>query len=320
MTSTQIGLGMAALGRPEYININPSDQREKSEEAFFDHSLKVLDEAYKSGVRYFDTAASYGKGESFLLEWHQSRNHPDVMFGSKWGYTYTADWQLGYEGKHEIKEHSLQKLEEQWGYSQKLCPALGIYHIHSATLASGVLENEDEDVLEKLAAIKRSTGVLIGLSSSGTEQQEVLEQAMNIAVDDTPLFDTFQVTFNILEQTTFSTLQNAKTNGVKILIKEAMANGRIFPNNAYPYYEKTYTYLSRLADKYQVGIDAIALRFCMDKINPAYVLSGASTIPQLTANLKASTFQLTQAELDSLSKLAVAPEDYWHERSQLKWS
>ncbi|GGF47298.1 aldo/keto reductase [Echinicola rosea] len=318
MTTTQIGLGMAALGRPEYININPSDQREKSEAAFFRHTLNVLDEAYKSGIRYFDTAASYGKGESFLLNWHQTRKHQDVMFGSKWGYTYAADWKLGYEGKHEIKEHSLEKLEEQWSYSQKLCPALGIYHIHSATIASGVLE--DEAVLEKLAEIKRSSEILIGLSSSGAEQQEVLEQAMDIAVDDTPLFETFQVTFNVLEQSTLPFLEHAQTNGVKIIVKEALANGRIFPNDAYPHYKKAYTYLSELAAKYQVGIDAIALRFCMDKIHPAYVLSGASTVSQLTANLKANTFQLSEDELDTLSRFAVMPKDYWQERSQLEWS
>lgn len=127
MNSTQIGLGMAALGRPEYININPTDQRDKSEEAFYRETLRVLDEAYRLGVRYFDTAASYGKGETFLLKWHQKRQHPDVIFGSKWGYTYTANWELGYDGKHEVKEHSLEKLEEQWSYSQKLCPALGVY-------------------------------------------------------------------------------------------------------------------------------------------------------------------------------------------------
>lgn len=318
MNSTQIGLGMAALGRPEYININPTDQRDKSEEAFYRETLRVLDEAYRLGVRYFDTAASYGKGETFLLKWHQKRQHPDVIFGSKWGYTYTANWELGYDGKHEVKEHSLEKLEEQWSYSQKLCPALGVYHIHSATLASGVLENSK--VLEKLAAIKRTTGVQIGLSSSGPAQQEVLEKAMDIAIDDTPLFDTFQVTFNVLEQATCALLKYAQKNGVKVLIKEAMANGRIFPNDHYPHYKPTYSYLSSLADKYQVGIDAIALRFCMDKIGPAYVLSGASSIPQLTANLKASTFKLTTTELDKLSALSVDSTGYWDERSLLKWS
>ncbi|AGA78800.1 aldo/keto reductase [Echinicola vietnamensis] len=318
MNSTQIGLGMAALGRPEYININPTDQRDKSEEAFYRETLRVLDEAYRLGVRYFDTAASYGKGETFLLKWHQKRQHPDVIFGSKWGYTYTANWELGYDGKHEVKEHSLEKLEEQWSYSQKLCPALGVYHIHSATLASGVLENSK--VLEKLAAIKRTTGVQIGLSSSGPAQQEVLEKAMDIAIDDTPLFDTFQVTFNVLEQATCALLKYAQKNGVKVLIKEAMANGRIFPNDHYPHYKPTYSYLSSLADKYQVGIDAIALRFCMDKIGPAYVLSGASSIPQLTANLKASTFKLTTTELDKLSALSVDSTGYWDERSLLKWN
>ncbi|AWW32036.1 aldo/keto reductase [Echinicola strongylocentroti] len=318
MTSTQIGLGMAALGRPEYINIDPKDKRDKSEEAFYKNAFDVLDEAYRSGIRYFDTAASYGKGESFLLKWHQRRKHSDVLFGSKWGYTYTADWQLGYQGKHEVKEHSLEKLKEQWGFSQKLLPALDIYQIHSATLESGVLENTA--VLEELASIKRSTEVKIGLTTSGPQQKEVLEEAMHIAVEDTPLFDTFQVTFNIFEQSALSMLEDAKTNGVKIIIKEAMANGRVFPNKNYPHYAHIYTFIEQLAQKYQVGVDAIALRFCMDKVKPGYVLSGASTVQQVKENLKAATFQLTTGELEQLSEMAINSEDYWQERSLLQWN
>jgi hypothetical protein len=29
------------------------------------------------------------------------------------GYTYVANWELGFSGTHEVKEHSLDKLLEQ---------------------------------------------------------------------------------------------------------------------------------------------------------------------------------------------------------------
>ena len=46
--------------------------------------------------RYFDAARSYGKAEEFLGGWLRTRDIPtsDVVIGSKWGYTYTADWQI----------------------------------------------------------------------------------------------------------------------------------------------------------------------------------------------------------------------------------
>jgi hypothetical protein len=66
-----------------------------------------------------------------------------VVVGSKWGYTYTAGWKVDAD-KHEVKEHSLPVLLRQIEKSREyLGLYLKIYQIHSATLDSGVLENND---------------------------------------------------------------------------------------------------------------------------------------------------------------------------------
>ena len=55
----------------------------------------VLDAAYAAGMRYVDTARSYGRAEEFLAEWLAA--HPeidDIVVGSKWGYRYVGDWRL----------------------------------------------------------------------------------------------------------------------------------------------------------------------------------------------------------------------------------
>ncbi|WP_276165826.1 aldo/keto reductase [Zobellia alginiliquefaciens] len=315
-SKTEIGLGMAALGRPEYINIDSSG-RDKSEVAFRTNAFKVLDDAYEKGVRYFDTAPSYGKGEAFLKDWNDSRNYTDVVLGTKWGYTYVADWQLGYEGAHEVKEHSLAKLTEQWEVSQYLLPALEYYQVHSATFESGVLQNKP--VLEKLLEIKRTTGLKIGISTSGSNQNEVIENALQIRINGEVVFDSFQVTFNMLEQATLSVLQDVKAQGKKLIIKEAMANGRVFENEKYPHYQSLYAKLQSLAERYEVGVDAIALRYVMDALQPDFVLSGAADIKQLEQNLKANYFTLSEDELAQLSKEKVDSRKYWEERSKLSW-
>ncbi|MBT2161781.1 aldo/keto reductase [Zobellia barbeyronii] len=315
-SKTQIGLGMAALGRPEYINIDAGN-RDKSEVAFRANALKVLDEAYEKGVRYFDTAPSYGKGEEFLKAWHNSRKHTDVVLGTKWGYTYVANWELGYDGPHEVKEHSLEKLTEQWQVSKELLPSLEYYQIHSATFESGVLQNKP--VLEKLLDIKRTTGLKIGMSTSGPNQKEVIENALQIRIDGEVVFDSFQVTFNMLEQAVLPVLRDIKLQGKKLIVKEAMANGRVFKNEKYPQYQSLYATLQTLAKRYEVGVDAIALRYVMDAIQPDYVLSGAADINQLEQNLKANSFTLNEEELAELTKAKVNSKVYWEERSQLSW-
>ena len=307
---------MAALGRPEYINIDDGN-RDKSLVAFRANAFKVLDAAYEKGVRYFDTAPSYGKGEEFLKDWQDNRAHTEVVLGTKWGYTYVANWQLGYDGPHEVKEHSLEKLTEQWEFSKGLLPFLEFYQIHSATFESGVLQNKP--VLEKLLEIKRTTGLTIGISTSGPNQKEVIENALQIRIDGEVVFDSFQVTFNMLEQAVLPVLRDIKLQDKKLIVKEAMANGRIFENEKYAQYQSLYTKLKTLAEKYEVGVDAIALRYVMDKVQPDYVLSGAADIHQLEQNLKANSFTLNEEELAELTKEKVNSKAYWEERSQLSW-
>jgi aryl-alcohol dehydrogenase-like predicted oxidoreductase len=314
---TKIGLGLAALGRPEYINIRSENDIDKSVAAFEENTFKVLDLAYKLGVRHFDTAPSYGKGEAFLLHWNQLHHHSDVSLSTKWGYTYVADWELGYQGAHEIKEHSLKKLNEQWEISKGLLPALKIYQIHSATLESGVLENQA--VLEALMRIKRQNGIKIGISTSGPNQSEIIQKALNIQLDGSDLFDSFQVTYNILDQSCYSILREARSKHKFIIIKEALANGRIFKNPRFEHYTPLYNLLQEFASKYEVGNDVIALRFCMDSLAPDIVLSGAANARELKENLKAESFELAKPEIELLKQRAVDSNGYWAERKNLKW-
>lgn len=317
-SKTKIGLGLAALGRPEYINIRDNGSIDKSEIAFKQNTFSVLDEAYKLGVRYFDTAPSYGKGEVFLEEWNKSRKKHDAILGTKWGYTYVANWQLGYNGKHEIKEHSLDKLLEQWEVSKAMLPNLKYYQVHSATFDSGILENEA--VLLQLHLIKKETGLKIGITTSGTNQKGVIASALNIKIENEDLFDSFQVTYNLFEQDTLEILRQVVSQGKTVIIKEALANGRIFPNGKFENYKNAYDILNRLSKKYNVGIDAIALRFVMESLQPTYVLSGASNSKQLKENLKALEFNFIEDELILLQSLNAPVQLYWEERAKLQWN
>jgi aryl-alcohol dehydrogenase-like predicted oxidoreductase len=91
---SRIGLGLAALGRPGYINLGHADDLggQYDVAAMELRAHAVLDMAWQAGVRYFDAARSYGRGEEFLGSWLRSRQIPaaEVTVGSKWGYIYTA--------------------------------------------------------------------------------------------------------------------------------------------------------------------------------------------------------------------------------------
>ena len=312
-----LGLGTAAIGRPQYINIRQEATTEFDLEAFQQKGIAVLNDAYNQGIRYFDTAPGYGMAEQLVLDWVVKKNDPSIEVATKWGYTYVANFDPT-ATQHEIKEHSLNKLNEQWDSSKKLLPFLSTYQIHSATFETGVLENGN--VLNRLAELKNKYGLLMGISTTGANQVAVIKKALDIEVGGMPLFDVFQVTYNILDQSLATIAEEMVSKGKRIIIKEALANGRIFPNDQFLHYAHLYTSLAGLAKKYNVGIDAIALRFCMDSIAPYQVLSGAANELHLAQNSKASHFKLADKDLAALTDMAVTPQSYWAERKLLAWN
>lgn len=313
-----LGLGTAAIGRPQYINI-----REKatstafSLEEFRKRGYTLLQQAYEAGIRYFDTAPGYGMAEDLLIEWLKSIDDPQVEVATKWGYTYTANFDPN-ATQHEVKEHSLPKLNEQWATSIQLLPYLKTYQIHSATFETGVLDNHQ--VLKRLAQLKERHGLIIGLTSTGSNQLQVLEKALGIQVAGQPLFEAFQVTYNVLDQSLAPTLAEMGRQNKRVIIKEALANGRVFPNSNYPNYADLYRILAEIATNHAVGIDAVALQFCRQTVRPFTVLSGASNSKHLLSNLQMEEIELSEAEIHLLKGQAVETDFYWTERKALAWN
>ena len=320
LPKSPIGLGMAALGRPGYINLgHHEDIDDKSYHAMRQHAYRMLDEAYTLGIRYFDTAASYGAGEKFLGEWVFDRGfHAEgITVASKWGYTYTADWNVDV-AQHEVKEHSLSNLKSSFVWScLHLGRAMCIYQIHSATFESGVLENSE--VLNRLADI-RQDGRLIGLTVSGPQQSELIDRALEISIDGEALFGVVQATWNLLEPSAGRALARASDAGMAVVIKEALANGRLTARNRDPCFIRQYELLEQQGDWLGCPLDAMCMAAAVSQPWSDVVLSGASTIEQLRSNYSALKINWQQQNEEALSGLAEDPESYWRTRSQLKWN
>jgi aryl-alcohol dehydrogenase-like predicted oxidoreductase len=312
-----IGFGTAAIGRPLYINIKQKHNTEPfSLPNFKKNSLDVLEDAYRQGVRFFDTSPGYGLAEELVLGWIQSKNDASISVATKWGYTYVANFDEN-AIQHEIKEHSLEKLNQQWEFSKQLLPYLKVYQIHSATLDTGVLDNKA--ILQRLHQIKKEYNIIIGLTTTGVNQVEVLKKAVTIRIENEPLFSSFQTTYNIMEQSILQLKEIFLYTNNQLIIKESLANGRLMPNTSFKEYNSLYEYLTKLADKYNVGADAIGIRFCIDSFPDAVILSGASSAHQLQSNLAAKTFKLLKEEMELLSSYKIDPIMYWGERKQLSW-
>ena len=182
-----------------------------------------------------------------------------------------------------------------------LGPHLRLYQIHSATLESRVLD--DRAVLEELGRL-RASGLEIGVTTTGPRQRETIERALEVGG-----FDTVQATWNLLERSAGPALEATHAAGLRVIVKEALANGRLTARGGIEL-------LNEAAQDAGTTPDALALAAVLAQPWVDVVLSGAATVEQLRSNLTALAIE-PDTELDSLVE---EPARYWEERAALAWN
>ena len=143
---------------------------------------------------------------------------------------------------------------------------LALYQVHSLTEDSGALG--DRALLAAMARL-RSDGVMIGLTTSGPLQATTLRRALETTIDGEPLFSAAEVTWNLLEPSVEPAAAEAAEAGWAVLVKEAVANGRLAPggDKAGPS-----SPLARLAATHGLTPDAVALAAALARPWAAVVL------------------------------------------------
>ncbi|MFE6613882.1 aldo/keto reductase [Amycolatopsis sp. NPDC057786] len=306
----RIAVGLAALGRPAYINLGRVEALPPGRgfEAMRAATYDVLDDAYRAGVRWIDVARSYGSSEEFLAGWLADRGHPDVTVSSKWGYRYVGEWKLDAE-VHEVKEHTAARFAEQWTESAGLLgKAISLYQVHSLTVDSPLFT--DDRLIGALAELA-ADGVPVGFSTSGPSQADAIRRAFELEVSGTPVFSAVQSTWNLLEPSAGPALAEARAAGKRVLVKETVANGRLVvePPAA----------LARIARDHGAGPDAVAVAAVLAQDWRPIAVIGPSSTAQLAENLVAAKVKLAEDELAELAALAEEPVAYWRHRSCLGW-
>lgn len=312
---TRMGVGLAALGRPGYVNLGHAQDLglDRSVVGLHRRTNQLLDRAHERGVRYLDTARSYGYGEAFLADWLAAdpERAETVTVGSKWGYTYVAGWRIDAE-THEVKDHSLVTFQRQLAETRELLgDHLDLYQIHSASLATGVLD--DEAVLAALTSLA-DTGVVIGMSLSGPDQAATLRRALELSAAGRAPFRAVQATWNLLEPSAGPALAEAHAAGWGITVKEVVANGRLTARADLP--------VPVAAAAAELGCSADTLATAVGLAQPwaHVVLSGATTTEHLDSNLAALEVSVPDGLTEALTAIAEPVETYWDRRRTLPWN
>lgn len=318
-----IGLGLAALGRPGYVTLNHARDLGGTYDpsAMEAHAHEVLDAAFEAGIRYVDAARSYGRAEDFVASWLSTRKiaPSDIVVASKWGYTYTAGWSTSAQ-HHEIKDHSLAAFERQFAESyERLGRYLSLYQIHSVTADGKTLE--DDALIDAIARL-REKGIRAGLSVSGAGQDVAIRRALTVRRDGERVFDSVQATWNLLERGAESALAEAHDVGMKVVVKESLANGRLTHDNRNDddVFSPRLAQIRALAESRGTTIEKLALAAALTRPWADIVLTGAATVGQIRSSVAAAEVDY-DAELDEqIRPLSIASEEYWRARTSFRWN
>lgn len=327
----RLGLGLAALGRPGYVTLNHARDLggQYDPPKMEAHAHEVLDAAFEAGIRYVDAARGYGRAEDFLASWLRKREiEPDeIVVASKWGYTYTAGWSTS-ATQHELKDHSLAAFERQLAESiERLGRYLSLYQIHSVTAESKTLE--DDALIDAIARL-RERGIKPGLTVSGPGQAVAIRRSLEVRRDGERVFDSVQATWNLLERGAESALLEAHDAGMKVVVKEALASGRLTESGkgeegsgkreTADVLLPSIRRIGKLAESRGTSIEMLALSAALARPWANVVLTGAATVDQVRANVSALSFTYDSELDDEFPSLYVSSDQYWRARAGFAWN
>lgn len=140
------------------------------------------------------------------------------------------------------------------------------------------------------------------------------------------VFDAVQATWNLLEQSAGEALLEAHRQGLSVIIKEGVANGRLTARGTMPHLKGRIETLAETAKRLGTTPDAVALAAVLAQPFSPMVLSGATTSEQLDQNLGAARGVAERLMSDPallqtlLEQMRQAPQEYWADRGALAWN
>jgi aryl-alcohol dehydrogenase-like predicted oxidoreductase len=251
----------------------------------------------------------------------------EIVVASKWGYTYTAGWSTS-ATQHEVKDHSLAAFERQLPESLvRLGRHLSLYQIHSVTAESKTLE--DDALIDAIARL-RERGIRAGLTVSGAGQDVAIRRSLEVRRDGQRVFDSVQATWNLLERGAESALEEAHAAGMKVVVKETLANGRLTDRGRREEgsgkreeadaLSPSLGRIGEVAGARGTTIELLAVAAALARRWADVVLTGAATVDQLWSSVAALQLVWDADVENQLSSVSISSDEYWRARSSFRWN
>ena len=238
----EFGLGLIGIGKP-WGFAHPEVPSEAQ-------AMELLERAVELGVRYFDTAPSYGVSEERLGRFLATAGRSGVRIATKFGEYWDA------ERGEPFVDHSYEALARSLDGSLARLGRIDFLQLHKTTpqaLAS--------DEVARAFEYARSLGIAeIGASVSDLESARI-----TVA---NPAFGLIQLPYNAAQEMFAATIDAAVARGMRVAVNRPFGMGKML-------YEESP--ISKVE----------AFRFILRKRFEGVILSGTKSAAHLEENLRA---------------------------------
>jgi aryl-alcohol dehydrogenase-like predicted oxidoreductase len=200
----ELGLGLIGIGRP-WGNVDPAVPDETT-------VLHLLDAAFENGIRYFDTAPSYGCSEHRLgifLRSLSAAERRQVVVATKFGEHWDS------ESSQPFVDHSRAALKRSLDESIARLGIPDVLQLHRTT-PEALMSDEVASAFEYAGAV--------GVRSLGASVSDAGSADMVLA---DPLYTVMQVPFNRENQNFQSAITRAHARGMRVAVNRPFGMGRL---------------------------------------------------------------------------------------------
>lgn len=254
-------------------------------------SLQTLEAAWEAGVRFYDTADTYGHGhsEELIAEFIRNKKREDVFIASK------AGWNFYEEPSRKVFEREYLTRACDLSLQRLKCGVIDLYQLHNPSLKQ-IQSGEAVETLDRL----RREGKIRFCGISVHREDEALA-----ALEDSRV-DSIQLILNMLDQRMArQVLAKAQEKGTAVIAREPMACGlltgkydasfefdkgdhrRRWAADKRAYDAAKIERLKSVMDTEKLPLAQAALEFVLSFPEVTVVIPGAKTPEQVQANLRA---------------------------------
>jgi aryl-alcohol dehydrogenase-like predicted oxidoreductase len=286
-------------------------------------SVKALHKSADLGLNFIDTALAYGNGHSEEVVGKFLKERSEKIYVATKIPPKNLEWPAAHESTLEEvfpANHIVASTERSLKNLQIECINLQQFHVWNDRWAT---RDEWQEAVQKL---KKDGKVRhFGISINDYQPENGLRAA------ETGLIDSFQVIYNIFEQSPENRLFpycQAKDLGIiaRVPLDEGALTGNINPSSTFPegdwrneYFhgqrkKEVMEHVERLRFLLHDGVETLAeaaLRFCLSHPAVSTVIAGMRTVEHAEANCKVSDGRLLPANDLKALRSHVWPHNYY---------